>query len=290
VAVTGLRAWLECPFRFYLRRVLRMEAVDPAKAELDVLDFGTLCHAAFEAMGRDPVVRASGDAKLLSDFLVAELERAATDRFGRDLSLPLLVQLESARQRLGRLAETQAEVRAAGWLIEEVERPFEIDVAGLTVSGKIDRIERHETTGVRRVIDYKTSDRASEPADAHLRAARREETAPEFARVTLDGDERVWTDLQLPLYLRVVAAQGAPVEAAYFNLPKAVSETRLSPWTGYTAELAESAWRCAEGVAEAIRAGRFWPPNETIRPERDDFAALFHHGVADSVAWEEAAR
>jgi ATP-dependent helicase/nuclease subunit B len=202
----------------------------------------------------------------------------------------LLVQLESARQRLGRLAEVQAEVRAAGWLIEEVERPFQLDVAGLTVSGKIDRIERHETTGVRRVIDYKTSDRAVEPWEAHLRPARREEMAPDFARVDLDGREHVWTDLQLPLYLRAVAAPGALVDCAYFNLPKAVSETRLSPWIGYTPALAESAWRCAEGVAEAIRAGRFWPPNETIRPERDDFAALFHNGVADSVAWEDTAR
>jgi len=43
-------------------------------------------------------------------------------------------------------------------------------------------------------------------------------------------------------------------------------------------------------VAAAIRAGEFWPPNEHVDPRRDEFAALFHHGVAASVAWAEAAR
>jgi ATP-dependent helicase/nuclease subunit B len=41
-------------------------------------------------------------------------------------------------------------------------------------------------------------------------------------------------------------------------------------------------------VAAAIRAGEFWPPNEHVRAEHDDFAALFHHGAAESVEWEEA--
>jgi hypothetical protein len=43
---------------------------------------------------------------------------------------------------------------------------------------------------------------------------------------------------------------------------------------------------CAEGVAGAIRAQRYWPPAEQV--EHDEFAALFHHGTADSVAQEFA--
>jgi ATP-dependent helicase/nuclease subunit B len=43
-------------------------------------------------------------------------------------------------------------------------------------------------------------------------------------------------------------------------------------------------------VAAAIQAGRFWPPSETMREEDDEFATLFHHGAAASVAWEEAPR
>jgi ATP-dependent helicase/nuclease subunit B len=293
VAVTGLRAWLHCPFRFYLRRVLRMEPVDPGKVELDALDFGTLCHAALEAMGKNEHLRDCADAGTLREFLLDTVAAEAVRRFGPQLTLPLVVQLESARQRLSRAAEVQAQARAEGWVTEAVERPFELRIADLAVTGKIDRIDRHEATGAVRVLDYKTSDRAVDPAQAHLRSPRREERAPEFARFGYNAKEHVWVDLQLPLYLQAVAAGfagggAAAAECAYFNLPKAAGETAIRPWTDFTRELGDAAWRCAEGIAAAIRAGEFWPPNETIRPDDDDFAALFHHGVADSVSWRAA--
>lgn len=295
VAVTGLRAWLACPFRFYLSRVLRMESVDPAKTELDVFDFGTLCHAALEAFGSDLTMRDVTDPAVVREFLLAQLEQAATRRFGPVLTLPLVVQLESARQRLARAADVQAETRADGWVIEQVERSFQIPIGGVTVTGKIDRIDRHEKTGAVRVLDYKTSDRPVNPEGAHLRGLRRDERAPAFARFVYNAREQVWTDLQLPLYLRAVAAMpelinAAALECGYFNLPKAAGETGIQPWVEYTRELDAAAWGCAEGVAAAIEAGEFWPPNETIRPEQDDFAALFHHGVAESVEWPDAAR
>ncbi len=289
VAVTALRAWLDCPFRFYLSRVLRMEAVDPAKTELDAMDFGTLCHAALEAMGHEPALRDCTDANVLREFLLNALEAEAMGRFGRELTLPLVVQLESARQRLSRAADVQAQTRAEGWVIVSVEQKFLLDVGGLAVSGKIDRIDRHEHTGAIRVLDYKTSDRPVQPWETHLRTARREETAPEFARFFHGEREQVWCDLQLPLYLRALAAEfPGEIECGYFNLPKASTETGIARWDDYTRGLAESAWHCAEGVAAAIRAGEFWPPNENVRPDYDDFAALFHHGVAESVAWKEA--
>ncbi|HYP17677.1 MAG TPA: PD-(D/E)XK nuclease family protein, partial [Opitutus sp.] len=199
IAVTALRAWLECPFRFYLSRVLRMEAVEPAKSELDAFDFGTLCHSALEAMGLERGLRDCTDSATLRDFLLTTLDGEVARRFGAQLTLPLVVQVESARQRLSRVADVQAQTRAEGWVIVHVERPFEIDVGGLVVSGKIDRIDRHEGTGTIRVLDYKTSDRPVTPFEAHVRGARREETAPGFARVRFNARDGVWSDLQLPL-------------------------------------------------------------------------------------------
>ena len=292
LAVTALRAWLECPFRFYLSRVRRLAAVDPEKTELDALDFGTLCHAALEAMGRERALRDCTDAGVLRDFLLARLDAAARSRYGAELTLPLLWQLESARQRLTAAAGVQAQTRAEGWVIEDVERKFVLEIAGLAVSGQIDRIDRHEATGAIRVLDYKTSDQPVQPEAAHLRRARRDEPAREFARFAPDdGEPLVWCDLQLPLYLRALAADfPGGMEGAYFNLPKAVGGTGIVPWAGYTPAVAAAAWHCAGGVAAAIRAGEFWPPNEHVDPRRDEFAALFHHGVAASVAWAEAAR
>jgi ATP-dependent helicase/nuclease subunit B len=131
------------------------------------------------------------------------------------------------------------------------------------------------------------------PAEAHLRGLRRDEAPREWATIELEEKVRVWSDLQLPLYERVLAAEfGGSVTCGYFNLPKAVGDSGIVLWGGFSAELRESAWRCAQGVSAAICAGEFWPPRELTgrEAERDEFAALFHQGAAASVAWEEAAR
>lgn len=290
VSVTAFRDHLRCPFRFYLKHALKMETVDPFKSELDALDFGTLCHDALEAMGREPALRDGTDPAALREFLLARVDRRARERYGAELTLPLIVQLESARQRLARAAEVQAAQRAAGWVIEQVERKFELALGAVTVSGKIDRIERHVETGALRVIDYKTSDKGTSPLAAHVRGARRDETAPEWARFTAGGKDLVWTDLQLPLYLEALAGTaGVVAGAGYFNLPKAVGETELLLWEDFDDTWRAAARRCAEGVAAAVTAGVFWPPAEVpARDEDDVFAGLFHHGTADSVDWRGA--
>jgi ATP-dependent helicase/nuclease subunit B len=261
-----------------------MESTDPMKSELDAFDFGTLCHAALERIGREPVLRDCTDPVALRAELLRHLDAAVRARYGENLSLPLLVQVESARQRIGRLAELQANERAAGWEIIDVERPFEIEIAGLGIRGKIDRIDRHAATGAVRVLDYKTSDTPVSPEDAHLKLLRPADAVPDWAICEVGERPRVWIDLQLPLYLRALADHfPGQIACGYFNLPKAAGETTLACWDGYSAELQAAAMRCAEGACAAIRAGKFWPPNETLRADRDECAALFHQGVADSV-------
>ena len=291
--VTAFRDYLSCPFRFYLRHGLRMEPIYPEKTELDAMDFGTLVHAALEQLGRERPLRDCAEAETLRKFLLGALERTARGRFGAELTLPLVIQFESARQRLARAAEVLAEQRAAGWVVERVEWKFPAGLAlgGLALRGKIDRIERHAETGSVRVLDFKTSDRPSRPREAHCRrAARADEHAPEFARFDLGGESLVWTDLQLPLYLDAVAAEfGADATCGYFNLPKAVGETAVAEWEDFSAEWRAAAGRCAEGVAAAVAAGVFWPPAEIdARDEDDAFAGLFHHGTAASVEWRGA--
>jgi ATP-dependent helicase/nuclease subunit B len=289
LSVTAFRDYLKCPFRFYLKHGLRMSAVDPHKAELDAMDFGNLCHVALEAMGRpDSPVRDCTDAGVLRDFLLGELERAAHERYGETPVLPLVVQLESARQRLSKAAEVQAQLRAEGWVIERTESKFEVNFGGMNVRGKIDRIDRNELTGEVRVLDYKTSDKPVNPADAHLRRPGRNEDVEALPPCALwkTGDEEViWTDLQLPLYLEAVAEEfGHAVGCGYFNLPKATGETGLSLWSEYDSSLQHAAMACAEGVLAAVRSGRFWPPAE-LPADYDEFAVLFHQGAGLSVNW-----
>lgn len=291
ISVTALRDWLACPFRFYLRHALAMERVEPAKDELDARDFGTLIHGALQQLGENTALRDCTDAAQLQEFLLSAFERTARARFGAELTLPLVVQFESARQRLRATAEVEARERADGWRTERVEWKFALPLGDVTLSGKIDRIDRHADGRVR-VLDYKTGDTASSPAKAHLRAVRDgDEARPAWLRCTdADGKPRTWIDLQLPIYLRAVAAEfGDAVTCGYFNLPKAAGETAVEIWTDYSRDLQSAAERCAEGVAAAVTAGEFWPPTELSgrEAEWDDYAELFHHGAAESIAWTE---
>lgn len=290
VSVTALRAWLECPFRFYLRHVLGMEAIDPSKNELDAFDFGTLCHTALEAMAKEAALRDCTDPQVLREFLLNQFDLAAHRMFGRRHTLPLVIQLESARQRLGRVAAIRAEDREAGWVVEQVEKPFSLDLGGLEVRGKIDRIDRNERTGAYRVLDYKTSDTGKTPQEAHLRRAGPDDEAlPAWMRVEIEDRMYVWKDLQLPMYLRALDSfpdtAGKEAQCAYFNLPKAIGDVGIRPWEGMSIEVRRSAERCADALAAAIRAGQFWPPQELTARE-DAFAPLFHRGTAASVVWE----
>jgi ATP-dependent helicase/nuclease subunit B len=284
ISVTALRDYLKCPFRFYLRHAVGMGSFDPRKSELDQLDFGVLCHAALEALGREPGLRGCSDAPTLRAFLLEAFDREVRDRYGRELSIPVVIQLESARQRLSRAAEVQAAQRAEGWVIEAVERKFSLRVGDLLVNGKIDRVERHERTGLWRVLDYKTSDTPVSPLEAHSRRALRGAgTGLDLARFAVGGEKRVWTDLQLPLYLDALAGEvGADAVGGYFNLPKAVGETAVSTWEGYDSGWRAAARRCAESAAAAIVAGVFWPPAE-VDGDDEPFSGFFHQGTAASV-------
>jgi len=281
ISVTAFRDYLACPFRFYLKRVLRMEEQDDSKRAPDALDFGILVHDALQHMGENTELRACTDARIIAEFLTQRSERWITRQYGHAPALPIRMTLHAAQQRLEAAAQVQAGLTAEGWEIVSVEQPFEKEIGGLTIKGKIDRIDRHRDTGALRVIDYKTTDSASDPVKAHL-GSRRDDT-PEYAEVTVAGKAKRWIDLQLPLYA-VLGIDDAetPPEPAYFVLPRAVSETALAPWPTFDADLAGDAFAAAETIAAQIRAGAFWPPAE--RMDYDDFEALFHDSIE---GWKE---
>ena len=291
VPVTGLRFWLSCPFRFHLRHVLKMEAVDPEKGEMSEADFGTLCHRALEAMTRDERMRGCADGPALRDFLAGALEREARAKFGSRLILPLVVQLESARQRLAKAAEIEARERAQGWRTLEVERRFEVSIDGVTIAGSIDRIDRNLETGRVRILDYKTSDTPISPEEAHLRRAGRGPVqARDFAQFRAGSEMRIWKDLQLPLYLQALAGEFPTADCGYFNLPKAVGDTGVQVWEGYSAEQCtprrSGAPKACAGRSEratsgrrtkrSIRAGTIMRPCSTTGRPRASNGGLLH--------------
>jgi ATP-dependent helicase/nuclease subunit B len=278
LSVTAFRDYLACPLRFYLRHVLRMETLDDAKDGPDALDFGSMVHDALDRMGREESIRTSRDAAAISAFLADAVREWVRTQFGGTHALPVAIAMEAALQRLAALAGVQAGLAAEGWEIVQTENRFTLELDGVTVSGRIDRVDRHRESGLLRIMDYKTSDTARSPAAAHTGTVR--EDTPETAQVSLGGKTRRWIDLQLPLYdllYRAATGYTGPLQLAYFNLPKAVTETGVSVWDELDGRLVSSARDCAAEVCRLVRAGVYWPPRDRV--EYDDFERLFPAAV-----------
>lgn len=274
--VTAFRDYLQCPFRYYLKHVLGMEALDDRKFELDAMDFGSLVHDALRRMALDEDLRRSRDVARLQDFLCARAVEWVERRCGSPIPLPVEVQLESARQRLRQAAVVQAQLVGDGWEILHAELDIRGVIGGVEVRGRIDRVDRHRESGRARLLDYKTSDRGGGPGPAHLGPAPADRDYREYALIEVAGRQRRWTDLQVPLYA-ILLPSGTdltgPFELGYFNLPRALGDTGVVPWADAPANLLESARNCAEGVIGDIRDRRFWPPEQTVTIE--EFASIF---------------
>lgn len=273
--VTDFRLYLACPYRYALQRLLRLEPMPRESLEMDPLRFGSLAHEVLERFGRDPAVREMTDAKSIRDYLLDQLSITASDRFGGHPLPAVRVQLARLAQRLRDFADKQAAWRSEGWRIEQVERRFRDEVA-LDVPGQepmplrasIDRIDRHESTGVVRIIDYKTSESGAGPHETH------------HGRKSIPDPLR-WHDLQLPLYhhlLRMTGFDGSRgIEIGYITLPKQTDGVafRAADWT--QADL-DNGVETAREIVRAIRTGDF-ALSELFSESFDPWARLCHAQV-----------
>ena len=246
LSVTAFRDYITCPYRFYLRRVLRL--VGPAEPgdEMDGALFGTLAHEVLQVFGGSSEAT-SQKPNAIEDCLLHALREIAVTHFGDQPRPSIAVQLQ-LRLRLHHFAHVQAELAAAGWKIHQVELnervPFEVDGEPFTLSGRIDRIDVHPEHGAR-IVDYKTGDTARTPEQTHRRA------------------RTEWLDLQLPLYRELARPVGleAPVELAYFNLPRRPEELKLHR-AEWTEEEVDEAVEKARDVIRRVRNRVFWPPGD----------------------------
>ncbi|MDB6070756.1 MAG: rexB [Verrucomicrobiales bacterium] len=280
LSVTAFSDYLKCPFRFYLKHVLKMEAFDPAQAELDARTVGNLFHNTMEEFHKNTDLRDSTDGKAITDFLHGSFDATISEFYGSALTVPVVMQLEVIRNCLAKAAEIHAAESELGWRFEQVEMAFPtlVRIHRTEIRGRIDLIQHHPDFGYR-ILDYKTASTASKPADAHLKSIRnktkREQLrdAPNGSWANLERDDKffAWQNLQLPLYARIMADHYNVdrVGVGYINLPRAVSEAGLAMWENIDSTILDSAWVCAEGIVSSIHQGIFWPPSTAMK--YDDF-------------------
>lgn len=274
LSVTAFRDYLGSPYRFYLKHMLKLAALDDEGAELDAAAYGSLVHEALQALqslSHDQLcVR-----EAVEEALDAELLHIARRRFGRQGPPALAVQIEQARQRLRAFARCQAEWARQGWRIHETEHEFDrrrslLDVDGepLTLSAKADRIDFHPERKQWAILDYKTGDKAKTPQEKHL-------------------DREGWIDLQLPLYRYLAQRSGleGSIVVGYALLPRSLSATRMA-LAEWNEELCESGVERARDVVRAIRRGEF-PLSPRATDWTDEYSVLCHETFPESIELDD---
>jgi ATP-dependent helicase/nuclease subunit B len=291
LSVTQFRDYLTCPFRFYLKHGLKMRAADASGTEMDAMSFGSLLHHVLEKFATESPAATSTDVNIIRSEFHRLLEAKLHATFGQRLTVPVMIQCESARQRLSWWAETEAEERAKGWHIVAAEtrispegNPWQI--GPMIVSGIVDRVERHPQLGIR-LIDFKTYSPSTAQKgerkgveDYHLTKLKRTEDpallAPWSLTTSSQGHAVRWSDLQLPLY-HLAMQQRYPnekIHTAYATLGKTKGDVGIDAWPDLEGHQLESAKACAEGIISAVLSRHFWPPAEKV-PFADDFDPLF---------------
>jgi probable DNA repair protein len=144
-----------CPFRAFARHRLAAEALKAPQPGLDASDRGRLLHAFMASVWR----QLGGSAALAAD-LDPVLEKAAREAVGELELEGRFADLEVQRLRkLGR-EWLDVEARRAPFEVIHVEQKRALSVAGLVLSGRIDRMDRL-ADGTHVVIDYKTGRRVT---------------------------------------------------------------------------------------------------------------------------------
>jgi ATP-dependent helicase/nuclease subunit B len=249
-----------------------MESVDTSKRELATTEFGTLAHHAFQQLFMDSSMKQSVKVAEIEEFLIEAARTEMHRLYGRRPAPLISIQFETLTQNLRYAAETEAAQRKDGWHILLAEEVFgdEKDATPLLIEGarlrcKIDRVDRHERSGHIRVLDYKTSDKARSPLEAHVtKIGPRKKLAEEDQWKTFQhshGETYLWTDLQLPLYAAALRLRGLePQSVGYFALPKSVQETSVLLWDDFGDDWIDGGLQCAAEIVRRLRDGQFWPP------------------------------
>ncbi|WP_068258266.1 PD-(D/E)XK nuclease family protein [Rubripirellula obstinata] len=275
MSVTAFKDYLTCPYRFYLRHVLRIKPIDDEGRELAANQFGDLVHGALETFGQ------SGDkdetsASKIEAALIEHLHDYADNHFGGDVSAAVLLQVTQAERRLATVALRQAERIAEGWTIHATEASVDeksgaavtVDEGSVGLRGRFDRIDFHAETNRWAILDYKTH--GHPPEKKHLKK--------------VDGVP-TWVDLQLPLYRMMVPYLGidAPpheVELGYFNVSDKDDETKINLATFSEEQMIEAEEKIRDCVSRVLRE-EFEPTDKRV--EFDDYAMILQEGIAGRI-------
>ena len=263
ISVTDFAVYIDNPYRYWLEKVLKLNAPELDQVELNAAEFGTLLHAAAQSLNTPAIQSldynsANYEKQCAQEMMQVTHERAQKN-YGGDLSLSIRLALLELQNRLPALVAWHAAQLRAGWRIVATEWPpkgehavamLDVDNSPQAITFRVDRIDYHPNHGWR-IIDYKSSDGGYVVQGTGAKVVR--------------GDK--WIDLQLPLY-KFLLPQIAGAHGELADMAQAASDaievgvlsvpaSNLDPvWCPLQTTI-EGAIAEAKRIVREIRAGNF---------------------------------
>ncbi len=145
ISVTDFDALVADPYSFYAKRILRLVKMDDPGSTHDAKQLGTVIHEALYKWGRNSKFAAG----TLAGHFKAELEAAGFSQAQQMTHLPKLEEAAATFE-----AKTRQRFDQEGWSPLFQEERGTLDIAGLSITGKADRIDL-DGDGKAVIIDYK---------------------------------------------------------------------------------------------------------------------------------------
>jgi ATP-dependent helicase/nuclease subunit B len=276
-STTAIDTYVSCPFRFYAKYVLGLDAPDTLdRDEIDPLSVGNIVHEIlreFYLPWLNREIRFSSDHDYYDD-LVTKSDTALERIFGpgADWSGGVRLFREVLLYRLKNFLRLERE-HAQGHLLMGLEVPCKMDLhleegRKVRVKGVLDRVER-DNKGLVRVIDYKTGSKIKMPrATAASKVSGREAIRREIV------------SFQMPVYLLLcdqhfgLGSGWSGMNAALYGLRGLTDSSSLNA-------LQTILFRPGE-IRDEIVKGIYVPALKTIIEEILDPESPFAHDSSDS--------
>ncbi len=229
ISVSAYNSLVACPYQFHARYILRLNELDEVQEAIEKRDYGERVHDILRRFHeRYPQVSAHPRGEM-ETVLRQISETVFSDLLAQDFAARAW--LERWYKSLPAYLEWQTGNEAQGWRYAAAESDLDLKLDGISLRGRIDRIDRKE--GERMVLDYKTQ------SDQVLSKKLKE-----------PGE-----DVQLACYAYAQQAS----EAAFVSIENGRVKTVALP--DDVAQLAQLTVERLESVASRIRAGAALPAN-----------------------------
>ncbi|OGF46596.1 MAG: hypothetical protein A2536_09875 [Candidatus Firestonebacteria bacterium RIFOXYD2_FULL_39_29] len=228
ISVTAIDRYLDCPFIFYLEKILGLEILLEPKFEIESAKIGTVLHNVMEGAFVTGIKNHALLKEKITSSVETELKITALHEFWKE---HIRKRVDTLLKRILKQEQIILEEYPVVYSVEKKGR-FKLENIEATVKGRIDRVDCNDKEFI--IIDYKSGSGAKTYFDK-----------------TVKGES-----IQLPLYARMVALEGSrlPGGLCVYDLKEGkvrfVKKDKVS-------ELYESAFHTAEKAVQSILNGDF---------------------------------